>query len=172
MVTLMKPCGELQNQYMDFYDEWIHSGEEMVPWVIERDPADFRGMLQFLEDTERALNLPEGWVPSTTYWLVTDDSRAVVGAVNIRHRLNEALLNRGGHIGYGIRPSERQKGYAAELLKQSLQKMKDMGLDKALVVCDAVNIASERTIRRNGGVEDSAYTEDSGNVIKRFWIEI
>ncbi|MDQ0194761.1 putative acetyltransferase [Paenibacillus wynnii] len=116
------------------------------------------------------MNLPDGWVPTSTYWLVTADDR-VVGAVNLRHRLNERLLNSGGHIGYGIRPSERQKGYATELLKQSLLKVKELGINKALVVCDATNIGSEKTIRNNGGVEDTIYTEENGNVIKRFWIE-
>ncbi|WP_410513058.1 GNAT family N-acetyltransferase [Paenibacillus sp. BR2-3] len=169
-VRLIRPCIELREQYLAFYEDWIHSGEEMVPWVIRKDPSDFENMLQFLVDNERGLDLPEGWVPSSTYWLATADSR-VVGAVNIRHRLTEYLLNSGGHIGYGIRPSERQKGYASELLNQSLLKAKRLGIHKALVVCDAINIASEKTIRKNGGAEDTPYTEEDGNVVKRFWIE-
>ena len=170
-VSLIKPCAELRESYVDFYQDWIHSGEDMVPWVIQRDPANFSEMMQFLTDNEKAVNLPDGWVPTSTYWLVTSDN-VVVGAVNIRYRLNERLLNTGGHIGYGIRPSERQKGYATELLKQALLKVKELGIDKALVVCDASNVGSERTICKNGGVEDTIFTEEDGNVIKRFWIKV
>jgi predicted acetyltransferase len=170
VVTLVKPRMELRTSYLDFYQEWIHSGEEIVPWVVKKDPTNFAEMLQFLDENESSVNLPEGWVPTSTYWLVVNDIR-VVGAVNLRHWLNEKLLKTGGHIGYGIRPSERQKGYATELLKQSLLKVRELGIDKALVVCDAINIGSEKTIRNNGGVEDTVYTEEDGNVIKRFWIE-
>lgn len=169
-LTLVNPCMELKSSYIEFYEEWIHSGEDIVPWVVEKDPANFLEMLQFLQENELGVNLPEGWVPTSTYWLVTADSR-VAGAVNIRHRLNERLLNSGGHIGYGIRPSERHKGYATELLKQSLLRVRELGIQKALVVCDATNVGSEKTIRKNGGVEDTVYRESNGNVIKRFWIE-
>jgi predicted acetyltransferase len=84
--------------------------ERLYPWVISKDPADFQSMVQFLLDSENGENLPEGWVPDSTYWLVTEDQQ-IVGAVNIRHTLTDKLLNSGGHIGYGIRPSERRKGY-------------------------------------------------------------
>ncbi|MRN56687.1 GNAT family N-acetyltransferase [Paenibacillus monticola] len=170
-VILMQPSVDLEELYLPFYEEWKESGEDMIPWVIGRDPSDFAAMVQYLRDNEQAANIPEGWVPSTTYWLVTADTTSVVGAVNIRHRLNEKLLYSGGHIGYGIRPSARQKGYASALLGQALHKTKELGIEKALVVCDAINIASEKTIRKNGGVEDNSYVEEDGNVIHRFWIE-
>ena len=169
-ITLMEPAEELQEQYIAFYEEWKASGESFIPWVIGMDPYDYAGMLQSLRDNANGVNISEGWVPSSTYWLVTEDSR-VVGAVNIRQRLNERLLHTGGHIGYGVLPSERRKGFASELLQQALQKAGELGIEQALVVCDAVNTASERTIRKNGGLEDSEYVEEDGNVIRRFWIE-
>lgn len=169
-VRLVKPTIQLEREYLDFYREWKESGEKMVPWVISKDPADFQGMVQSLLDNERGVRLPEHWVPDSTYWLVTDTNR-VVGAVNIRHKLNETLLHSGGHIGYGIRPSARRNGYATRLLALALEKAKDLGIEKALVVCDASNVASERTILKNGGVQDASYTEEDGNVIHRFWIE-
>ncbi|MGB8954787.1 MAG: GNAT family N-acetyltransferase [Tumebacillaceae bacterium] len=170
-VFLVKPTTELQKQYLEFYQEWKDSGEEMIPWVIQKDPSDFPAMVQTVLDNEKAEGLPEGWVPDSTYWLVTEDQE-VVGAVNIRHWLNEKLFNGGGHIGYGIRPSARRKGYATKLLAMSLEKTKELGIDRALVVCDATNEASERTILNNGGVRDVDYIEEDGNVVRRFWIEI
>jgi predicted acetyltransferase len=140
-VMLAKPTVKLQESYLSFYREWKDSGEKMVPWVISKDPTDYQGMIQSLLDNEKGENLPGGWVPDSTYWLVTDNKKIVV-AVNIRHGLTEYLLNCGGHIGYGIRPSERRKGYATKLLALSLEKAKELGIHKALVVCDADNIAS------------------------------
>lgn len=169
-VFLVKPSIEYQDEYLDFYEEWKSSGESIVPWVVSRDPSDFEGMIQFLLENENREHIPENWVPSSTYWLVSDDKR-VIGAVNIRHDLTEKLFNCGGHIGYGIRPTERQKGYATKLLAMALEKTQGLGIKKVLVVCDEGNIASEKTILNNGGIPDTIFTEEDGNVVKRFWIE-
>ncbi|MFD2168537.1 GNAT family N-acetyltransferase [Tumebacillus lipolyticus] len=170
-VSLWEPTIELEDEYLLFYQEWKDSNEPMVPWVIQKDPSDFQAMVQSLLAQEKGENLPEGWVPDSTYWLVTADKR-VVGAVNIRHRLNERLFNCGGHIGYGIRPSERQKGYATKLLALSLEKAKALRIEKVLVACDAWNIGSEKTIINNGGVPDTSFIEEDGNVVKRYWIAL
>lgn len=170
-VYLVKPTVDLQKEYLEFYQEWIDSDEDMIPWVIQKDPSDFPAMVETVLANEKAETLPPGWVPDSTYWLVTED-REVVGAVNIRHYLNEKLFNGGGHIGYGIRPSARRKGYATRLLALSLEKSKELGIARALVVCDAINEASERTILNNGGVRDVDYIEEDGNVVRRYWIDI
>ncbi len=167
-VFLSKPTKDLQDEYLSFYQEWRESGEEMIPWVIRKDPSDFQGMIQFLLDNE---NIPNHWMPNSIYWLVSED-RKVIGVVNIRHRLTEKLFRSGGHIGYGIRPLERRKGYATKLLSLSLKKAKELGIQKVLVVCDADNVGSEKTILNNGGVRDADYRMEDGNVVKRFWIEL
>lgn len=169
-VRLIKPTPELEKEYKDFYREWKGSGEAMIPWVIEKDPTDFLEMVRFLQNNEQGIGIPEGWVCDSTYWLVNEGNR-ILGAVNIRHGLTEHLLNCGGHIGYGIRPSERRKGYATKILAVSLKVSRELGIEKVLVVCDESNIASARTIMKNGGVEDRSFTEGDGNVVRRFWIE-
>lgn len=170
-VFLIRPSMDYESEYLSFYQEWKDSGEVMVPWVISLEPSNFQEMIKSLLDSEKEENIPENWVPASTYWLV-DENKKVIGAVNIRHRLTKRLLDRGGHIGYGIRPSERQKGYATKLLSLSLQKTRELGLEKVLVTCDEHNIASEKTILNNGGVPDTNFIEEDGNVIKRFWIEL
>lgn len=170
-VSLLTPTTDLQDEYLDFYNEWKNSGETMIPWVISKDPSNFPTMIQELLDAHNGVNLPKSWVPDSTYWLVTDENK-IVGAVNIRHSLTEHLFNAGGHIGYGIRPSERRKGYATKLLALSLEKAKELNITKALVVCDEVNTASEKTILHNGGLRDDDFTEGDGNVVRRFWIEL
>ena len=144
-VSLLTPTTDLQEEYLDFYNEWKDCGETMIPWVISKNPANFPAMVQELLDAHNGINIPETWVPDSTYWLVTDENK-IVGAVNIRHSLTEHLFNTGGHIGYGIRPSERRNGYATKLLALSLEKTKELDITKVLVVCDAVNTASEKTI--------------------------
>ncbi|MGP4060272.1 GNAT family N-acetyltransferase [Halobacillus sp. H74] len=166
---LIAPTVEIKEEYLAFYKEWKESGEVMTPWVIEKDPSDFENMVQYLSSNARGVNLPEGWVPDSTYWL-TDENKKVLGAVNIRHSLTELLMNAGGHIGYGIRPSERKKGYATRLLELSLLKAKELGIKRALVVCDESNIGSLKTILNNGGHPDEDFIEEDGNVVKRFWI--
>ncbi|MGS7466755.1 GNAT family N-acetyltransferase [Bacillus paranthracis] len=170
-VSLLTPTTDLQEEYLDFYNEWKDSGETMIPWVITKDPSNFPAMVQELLDAHNGINLPDSWVPDSTYWLVTDHNR-IVGVVNIRHSLTEHLFNAGGHIGYGIRPSERRKGYATKLLALSLEKAKQLNITKALIVCDEVNTASEKTILHNGGVRDDDFIEEDGNVVRRFWIEL
>lgn len=169
-LSLVRPTVDLKEEYLDFYQEWVESGEDMIPWVISKDPSDFEAMIQFLSNNEKGEGIPENWVPDSTFWLVVDGK--VIGAVNIRHRLTEKLLKCGGHIGYGIRPNERRKGYAKQMLAFALQKAKELGIEKALVVCDEGNIASEKTILKNGGVPDSKFVEEDGNVIHRFWIQL
>lgn len=138
--------------------------------VIRKDPSDFPGMLKSLSDNEIGGGLPEGRVPASTFWLVNRQTR-VLGAVNSRHQLNEHLVHTGGHIGYGIRPSERLKGYATRLLELSLAEARRLGIHDVLVVCDAGNIGSEKTILNNGGEPDTDYIEEDGNVIKRYWMK-
>ncbi|WP_394217629.1 GNAT family N-acetyltransferase [Halobacillus trueperi] len=168
---LVEPTIELEESYHCFYNEWKDSGEPMIPWVIEKDPTDFQAMVQELHNDAKGIDLPEGFVPGSTYWLV-DGKNNVLGAVNIRHSLTEPLRNAGGHIGYGIRPSERRKGYATELLRLSLLKSKELGITNALVVCDESNTGSMKTILNNGGREDEDFVEEDGNVVKRYWIEL
>lgn len=167
---LVRPATELKTVYLNFYQEWQDSGEEMIPWVIAIDPTNFDVMIQSLKDASNGLNLRDGWVPDSTFWLI--DGGKVIGVVNIRHSLTQHLRNAGGHIGYGIRPSERQKGYATKLLELSLLESKRLGLNEVLVVCDSVNIGSKKAILNNGGIADSDFIEEDGNIVNRFWISI
>lgn len=169
---LVRPSVEYQEQYISFYEDWIFSGEDLVPWVVEKDPGDFKKMVEFLysEDSEEKITDPN-WVPHSTYWLMNEQD-VLVGAVNIRHRMNQKLLNCGGHIGYGIRPSYRRKGYASALLFHALQIAKSMGLSRVLLVCNAGNIGSEKTILKHGGQFESEFIEENGNIVKRFWIDV
>jgi len=96
----------------------------------------------------------------------------VIGAVNIRHRLNDYLLKIDGYIGGAIRPSYRGKGYGSVMLALALEVTKNMGMKKVLITCNKDNIVSEKTIIKNGGIFESEEIEDNGNIVRRFWINI
>ncbi|WP_338032606.1 GNAT family N-acetyltransferase [Clostridium manihotivorum] len=91
--------------------------------------------------------------------------------INIRHALNEYLFNYGGHIGYSVKKEERRKGYAKEMLKLALEKCSDLGLKKVLLICDADNIASSKTIKACGGILENEVLEED-TLIQRYWIEL
>lgn len=109
-------------------------------------------------------------VPNSNYFLVGDDER-IIGMVNIRHSLNDYLRQVDGHIGYGIRPSERRKGYATYLLSEALKITDQLSIRSVLITCNEDNIGSAAVIVNNGGVEDERFTEPHGNIVRRFWIE-
>ena len=168
---LANPSIQLKEQYIDFYKEWKESEEEMIPFVIKKEPKHFQSMLDYLSDCEKGLEPPESWIPeSSTYWLV--DNQELIGVVNIRHRLTEPLYNAGGHIGYGIRPSKRKRGYATQILSLALEKAKELNLNKVLLVCNSTNIASKKIILNNGGIINKDFIDEQKNTLKRFWINL
>ena len=136
--------GGFWNAYNFVYEEWLEENLQ----------------------AEAGLNIPENWVPAIQ--LVSfDEAGQALGFLNLRLRLNDYLLENGGHIGYSIRPSERGKGYAKESLRQGLQVAKEKNIKKALVTCSVENPASRAVIVANGGV-----FEDVRNGVERYWIDL
>ncbi|MGM1046969.1 MAG: GNAT family N-acetyltransferase [Bacillota bacterium] len=167
---LVEPSINYKDEYIEMIREWEESGEMMVPFVLKFDCGDFDLLIQELNNLRDVPREDSTKVNSSTFWLV-DRNKKIIGVVNIRHKLNNALLFRGGHIGYGIRPSERRKGNATEILRQALIKAKELGIYKALITCDKDNIGSVKTITNNGGTLDSEEVVN-GIEIQRYWIEI
>lgn len=111
-------------------------------------------------------------VPSHMYLAVRKGDDKIVGVIDLRHHINHPILGTwGGHCGYSVRPSERGKGYAKEMLRLNIQNAKSMGIEKLLITCDVKNEASEKTILANGGVYEKTIDVD-GCKMKRYWITV
>ena len=124
---------------------------------------------QWLEETiTHRTTVPEGWVPATLYYLVDGEGR-VAGALDLRHYLNDGLYY-GGHIGYGMSPPYRGRGWAPLMLALGLEKAKALGIDRALVTCNDDNLPSAGTIEACGGVLENVVLEE-GKPLRRYWID-
>lgn len=157
-------------EYLEYLTEWEHLGGRIIPASCDKGERSFLQMLEKWEEEKSNAVYEKGLVPATTYFLV-DETGYIYGCLNFRHELNEYLLKAGGHIGYGVRPSWRQKGYATNLLKQGLQICREAGLDKVLITCDEDNIGSAKTIEKCGGVLENMI-QDGDGVKKRYWINL
>ena len=127
--------------------------------------------LEELKKRSSEATVPEGLVPSSTYLGIREKDNYIVGMIDIRHYLNEYLTQVGGNIGYSVRKTERNKGYAKQMLKLALEKCKELKIKKVLITCDEDNIASEKVIlSANAKLEDIRNID--GENKKRFWIEL
>lgn len=169
-IRIIEPCVNLKNEYFGMISEWKESGEELIPWSLNLENRDFNLLVEKLNGYSKGIGLPDGFVECSTFWLINENNR-ILGAIDIRHRLNDYLLFRGGHIGYGIRPSERRKGYASSMLSFALKECKTVGLSKVLITCSKSNSGSARTIIKNGGILESE-DSDNGEIFQRYWIDL
>lgn len=167
-IRLIKPTGDLENEYLDMIAEWKNAEEELIPWSLTLNDMDFKLMVEKLNGYRDGIDLPEGFVENSTFWLVNEHNK-ILGAIDIRHKLNDFLRFRGGHIGYGIRPSERKKGYASLMLSLALKECRNLGLLNVLITCSKSNFGSAKTIINNGGILDSEDI-DNGVIFQRYWI--
>ena len=166
-IRLVKLSEQYQEQLIEMMDEWCATGEKIVPYAIRKnDYHDFQYYLDNLQITEEV----DGKVPDTTLFCLDLDKNIFVGAVNIRHYLTEEMLVNAGHIGDGIRPSERRKGYATAMIGLALEEAKKLGIHRVLMCCDKENIASAKSIINNGGILENEVVVN-GVTEQRYWIE-
>lgn len=167
-IKLVKLSYEYKQQLTDMMDEWLSVEQNFSPYMIRRN--DYHDFDYYLENLELKEEIG-GRVPDSTFFCLDIDRNIFVGAINIRHYLNETLLYNGGHIGDGIRPSERRKGYATAMIKLGLEECQKLGITKVLMVCDKENIGSAKSIMNNGGILENEVFED-GMVEQRYWITL
>ena len=167
-MKLVKLERKYRRHLEEMMEEWYTSGENIVPYTIHRlDYRDFEYYMANLDFKEEAM----GFVPDSTLFCLDEERDEFVGAVNIRHYLNERLLLDGGHIGDGVRPSRRREGIATSMIGMALEECRKLGIDRVLMVCDKENIGSARSIQKNGGILENEVEVD-GRMQQRYWIDL
>lgn len=166
-LKLVKLSVAYKSQLTEMMDEWAASGEKIIPYAIRKN--DYRDFDYYLEQLEK--DHSGHFVPDSTFFCLDEERNIFVGAVNIRHYLNDNLLRSGGHIGDGVRPSERRKGIATAMIGLALEECKKLGIDRVLMTCDKGNIGSAKSIRNNDGLLENEIEED-GKIVQRYWIEL
>lgn len=173
-IQLVKPTLEYDNDIQAFKNEILlaHDADAFAGCNGLQKYDTTQEWLDSLKRYESKDTCPSGYVPSTTYLGIRESDNKIIGIIDIRHHINHPILGLwGGHIGYSIRPSERRKGYAKELLRLDLMKCKEIGLKEVMITCHSSNLASEKTILANGGVFEKEIDVD-GDKIKRYWIKL
>ena len=168
---LRQPEASDREQVMAYREEFLAIDSRMDGTCALDQYDDFDTWLANVRAYSAPETTPAGKVPATQY-LALDENEHLVGMVNLRHCLNDYLLEFGGHIGYSVRPADRKNGYAIQMLKLALDEAKALGLDRVRIACDRYNIASAKTIQANGGVLDGErYDPQDGTLTQRYWIE-
>ena len=170
-IHLRQPEASDREQVMAYREEFLAIDSRMDGTCALNEYDDFDAWLANVRAYSAPETTPAGKVPATQY-LALDENEHLVGMVNLRHCLNDYLLEFGGHIGYSVRPADRKNGYAIQMLKLALDEAKALGLDRVRIACDRYNIASAKTIQANGGVLDGErYDPQDGTLTQRYWIE-
>ena len=170
-IILVKPDLSYADEIIKYKEESLKENPLINGAAGLNNFSSIEDWLEELKKRSSEATVPEGLVPSSTYLGVREKDNYIVGMIDIRHYLNEYLTQVGGNIGYSVRKTERNKGYAKQMFKLALEKCKELKIKKVLITCDEDNIASEKVIlSANAKFEDIRCID--GENKKRFWIEL
>ncbi len=153
------------------YNSNINGSGKLDDYIENKSYEEWLEFLEILNNRESAYNI--GFVPSRTYFLVRENDNRIIGMINIRLELNDFLKKYGGHIGYGVRPTERKKGYNKINLYLGLRVLDEYGVDVAFLDADINNPASWKTMEALGGKRvREYYKEDTDETIVDYNIPV
>lgn len=170
-LKLVEPSESYREQILSYRAEFLLGGDFLHGCAGLGQAPSFEAWLQAVRNNSREETVSAGLVPASSFLAVRLADRRLIGFIDIRHRLNEALLRAGGHIGYSVRPGERGNGYAKEMLTLALPICRSFGLRRVLITCSGENIASARVIRSCGGMLENE-VRGTDAPVQRYWIAL
>ena len=170
-LKLVLPTLEYKEKLMDYKREFVENGDSLDGTAGLMNAEIFEEWYDAFCDNLKEETVREGLVPATTYMAISVNDNRLIGMIDIRHRLNEYLLNFGGNIGYSIRKSERLQGYATEMLALALEECVKLNIKKVLITCDKDNVGSAKTIINNGGKLENEVPEGDSTT-QRYWVTL
>lgn len=173
---LENPSMERKNDVIEYMNEHVKynsaiNGTGSFDHVLEGETyEECMDRYYKIQDNEYAKSIDR--CPGKTYFLIRKNDNKLIGMINIRHHLSPKMLVHGGHIGYGIRPTERRKGYnKINLYLGLLKALEEFNLDKVMLDCDVKNLGSDKTIQALGGVLERTDIDDYDGVLTNvYWI--
>ncbi len=170
-MKLVTPSNDLLESFLRLAADVQHAEEDFAS-IAAVLPDTWAAYLARLDGMSNGSVATRAGVPISTFWLL-DDADEIVGFSTLRHRLTAALTEYGGHIGFAVRPSARRRGVGVALLAQTLDRARDLGVDRALLTCDVANLGSRGVIERCGGVLDAEYVPSQSPVpVRRYYIAL
>ncbi len=172
-LKLVFPTEEYKKQVQEYLQEHFDNHEYELNGDGGLDTIkNFDKWLEKIKNDVSEKTVEKGRVPATLFLAVRKSDNKVVGMLQIRHYLNESLLKNGGHIGDGVRPSQRRKGYATQMIRLALEECKKLGIQRVLMVCYKDNIGSRKSILRNGGILENELPAENNRIDQRYWISL
>lgn len=171
---LAKPDLVYYEQYNEMMKEWCDSGTQIAPWFLDAPFETLEGFAKFIQMLDDCENgIVDKRFCSTTSFFVIDENDRLIGAASLRHYLTCEGFRTWGHIGYGVRPSERRKGCATMILRLMLEQAKAKRIYQVLIGVHDSNIGSWKTVEKCGGIlENTVKVENDEEPIRRYWINI
>ena len=174
-IVLVKPDKSYEKQAIEYKKEHFENGEKIIHASSAWDKMDnYDEWLDLLKKQSSWETMINNWTVHSTFFGVRESDNKIVGLIDIRHELNSDFLrNYAGHIGYGIRPTERRKGYVTQMLQQALDYCKnELKLKRVMISCEKDNEGSRKTIINAGGVLEREYEDSNGETVQIYWIEL
>ena len=174
---LEEPSIERKEEAIEYIEEFykyqshIAGSGSLDRYLKDYSYEEWLKKLEVYKDKDSALE--NGWVHAVTYFLIRESDNKIIGMINIRLELNDYLRNFGGHIGYGIRPTERRKGYNKINLYLGLLKCQEFRLDKVMISCNVHNLGSDKTIKAFDGELEKIEVDPNDNELTNvYWIDV
>src|SRR3954451_6832153 len=173
MPELIAPTARLHRAWLEAHAEWGLGPQEDGFGLSATDevdsPSEFAAWVKRLTDQSDLTKSIDADRHRCIYrWIVEDDR--VLGGIALRHGDSD-YVSWAGHIGYGIRPSERGRRLATWALGQMLEEARRLGMERVLVICAVDNVASVKTIERCGGVFE-CMADTAFGPVRRYWINL